>query len=143
MTPSAHSSPVAIHWFRRDLRLHDNKALAAAQHSGLPVVPVFIFDTDILRRLEDKDDARVTFIYHTLEELRLAVQQQGGDLLVKVGKPLDVWRDLLQKLKVRKVFANDDYEPYARDRDASVNTLLKENGIDFLLSKDHVIFRKR
>ena len=142
MTPSAHSSPVAIHWFRRDLRLHDNRALAAAQHSGLPVVPLFIFDTDILHRLEDRDDARVTFIYHTLEDLRLAVQQQGGGLLVKIGKPLDVWKELVQEFQVRKVFANDDYEPYARDRDASVNTLLEENGIYFLLSKDHVIFEK-
>jgi deoxyribodipyrimidine photo-lyase len=141
MSPDSHT-PVAVHWFRRDLRLDDNTALAAAHLSGLPVVPLFIFDTDILDKLEDRDDARVTFIFQTLEMLKSAIQEQGGDLIIKVGKPLECWKALTAEWNIQQVFVNEDYEPYARERDAAVDAYLNSCGISFKSLKDQVIFAK-
>jgi len=77
---------ISIFWFRRDLRLADNAALYHALKSDYPVLPLFIFDNNILDKLP-KDDARVTFIYQTIEDLKKELQQQGSDLLVKYGAP--------------------------------------------------------
>jgi deoxyribodipyrimidine photo-lyase len=57
---------VSIFWHRRDLRVDDNAGLFNALSSERPVQPVFIFDTEILSKLEDKSDARVNFIYQSL-----------------------------------------------------------------------------
>ena len=54
---------VSIFWFRRDLRLEDNAGLWKALKSGHPVVPIFIFDRNILDKLQDKSDARVSFLH--------------------------------------------------------------------------------
>ena len=59
----------AIFWFRRDLRLDDNSGLFHALTSGKDIVPVFIFDKEILDKQEDKDDARVTFIHEVVSEM--------------------------------------------------------------------------
>ena len=53
---------ISIFWFRRDLRLHDNKALFHALQSEEKIFPIFIFDIDILKKIP-KDDARISFIY--------------------------------------------------------------------------------
>ena len=61
---------VNVFWFRRDLRLHDNAGLYQALKDGKPVLPVFIFDRQILDKLEDKQDKRVSFIHGALSELQ-------------------------------------------------------------------------
>ncbi|MFZ5630073.1 MAG: cryptochrome/photolyase family protein [Spirochaetota bacterium] len=131
---------VAIHWFRRDLRLDDNTALAAAAKSGLEVLPIFIFDTNILSRLRLKDDRRVAFIHETLMNLRKVLQQQGGELLVLCGKPEEIFPVLFERFSVAAVYCNEDYEPYARERDAKIARLCSERGIVFTATKDHVVF---
>ncbi|MBM3912324.1 MAG: deoxyribodipyrimidine photo-lyase, partial [Sphingomonadales bacterium] len=60
------SNPVHLHWFRRDLRLDDNRALKLALNSGAKVQGIFIFDRNILDKLDNKQDARVMFIHRTL-----------------------------------------------------------------------------
>jgi deoxyribodipyrimidine photo-lyase len=133
---------VTIFWFRRDLRCFDNKGFFMALKDELPVIPLFIFDTNILNDLSDKYDKRVNFIYHRLHDLNSEFLKHGSSLLIRKGKPLDVFRNLLQEYDVQKVYTNHDYEPYAINRDKDVHKLLKENNAGFYSFKDQVIFEK-
>jgi deoxyribodipyrimidine photo-lyase len=133
---------INIFWFRRDLRLEDNTALFYALQSELPVLPIFIFDTDILDKLENKADARVQFIHDTLLEIQIKLVAIGSSLEVLHGKPIEVFNTLLKKYTVEKVFANNDYEPYATERDNNIQLLLEKNNAQLISYKDHVIFEK-
>ncbi|HSU51607.1 MAG TPA: deoxyribodipyrimidine photo-lyase, partial [Segetibacter sp.] len=133
---------VNIFWFRRDLRLHDNAGLYHALKEGTPVLPVFIFDKDILDKLEDSNDKRVAFIYSCLEELQQQLVSVGSGLFVYYGYPIDVFRSLNEEFAIQKVFTNHDYEPYALERDGKVAEFLSSNQISFHTSKDQVIFEK-
>lgn len=133
---------ISLFWFRRDLRLEDNTGLFYACQQEKNVLPLFIFDRNILDKLEDKDDARVTFIHDQIQRLSSELQHFGSSMLVKYGNPLEVYRELLETYDIQVVYTNRDYEPYAQKRDAEVAALLKENGIQFLDFKDQVIFEK-
>lgn len=131
-----------IFWFRRDLRLNDNAGLYHALKGGQPVMPVFIFDTNILDDLEDKDDARVNFIHNTLVELNEKLITIGSGLKVYYGTPEVVFGKIINEFHVTNVFTNTDYELYASERDNKIKLLLGEKGISFYSYKDHVIFEK-
>lgn len=131
---------VNIMWFRRDLRLTDNAALYHALKADLPVVPVFIFDSNILDDLADKEDRRVQFIYETLEAMQEKLVQLHSSLEVYYGTPSEVYQKLLKKYKIGAVYANRDYEQYAIDRDIAIAGMLTQNGADFRSYKDQVIF---
>ncbi|GAA3967925.1 deoxyribodipyrimidine photo-lyase [Hymenobacter antarcticus] len=133
---------ICIFWHRRDLRTHDNAGLAAALASGLPVVPLFIYDKDILDHLPDRADARLTFIYDEVEKLARETEAAGGTFLARYGQPLEVLEALVKEFEVATVHANEDYEPYATERDNAVARLLEKHGVDFYLYKDQVIFAK-
>jgi deoxyribodipyrimidine photo-lyase len=133
---------IAVFWHRRDLRCFDNAGLYHALKGDLPVLPLFIFDTDILAELDDRRDARVTFIHDHLHELAQDYAARGGALLARHGSPPDVWRRLLEEYDIGAVYTNRDYEPYAIERDAAVEQLLAAKGIPLHTYKDHVIFEK-
>ena len=135
-------SPVNIFWFRRDLRLADNKGLFHALKSGLPVLPIFIFDRDILDQLEDKDDRRVEFIHLALLEMHKKLEAVGSGMHIYQGRPLDIFAELLKVYNISSVFTNHDYEPYAIRRDNTVKELLRANGASLLTFKDQVIFEQ-
>ena len=131
-----------VFWFRRDLRLEDNTGLYRALTSGVPVLPVFIFDTEILKELP-RDDARVSFIHQRLEQMQKFLQEEhGASLAVFHGNPLEVFRDLLEQWDIKGVYTNRDYEPYARKRDKELEALLEKDGIPLHTFKDQVIFEK-
>lgn len=130
-----------IFWFRRDLRLDDNVGLFHALNADEEVLPIFIFDDSILSQLP-KDDARVTFIHNQLEKIQGKFHEIGKSLAVFHGKPITVFNQLISENKVKTVYTNSDYEPYARKRDLELNQLFKENEIEFKTSKDQVIFEK-
>jgi deoxyribodipyrimidine photo-lyase len=129
-------------WFRRDLRLLDNSGLYHALRSGNKVLPVFIFDSNILDELTDKTDARVTFIFDTVQSLKKEIQHRGGDLEVRYGEPLEIWKQLASEFDIESVYTNHDFESYALRRDKRVSEFLSTKGINFLTFKDHVIFEK-
>ncbi|HEY9177338.1 MAG TPA: deoxyribodipyrimidine photo-lyase [Flavipsychrobacter sp.] len=133
---------VVIFWFRRDLRLHDNAGLYHALRSGYPVVPVFIFDTNILDELEDKADMRVDIIHRQLEQMQSTLVSSGSTLQVLHNNPGDAFRELTSLYQVQAVYTNNDYEPYARERDEKIVTILQEQDINFHSYKDQVIFEK-
>ena len=133
---------INIFWFRRDLRLKDNAGLYHALKSGQPVLPLFIFDTKILDKLEDKQDARVHFLHQTITELEAELAELGSTLLVKYGNPTEIWEELTQAYSINSVYANHDYEPYALERDLTIEKQLQAKEIAFHTYKDHVIFEK-
>jgi len=137
------SNGVAIHWFRRDLRLEDNTALHKALACGMKVVPVFIFDRHILDKLEERDDARVTFLHNRLSIIQEKLTAMGSSLDVRYGHPEDIWKQLIRDYPVKMVFTNHDYEPYALKRDEEIKKFLADNGISFSTFKDQVLFEKK
>ncbi|MCG8808052.1 deoxyribodipyrimidine photo-lyase [Tenacibaculum finnmarkense] len=135
------TNKVAIFWFRRDLRLEDNVALFNALNSSNKVLPIFIFDEEILDNLPE-NDARVSFIYQTLQQLDTDLKDAGSSLLIKKGNPLEVWKTIISEFDISAVYTNKDYEPYGLQRDAEISDFLKSKSIDFLSYKDQVIFEK-
>ena len=123
-------------WFRRDLRLHDNTGLYHALESGRPVLPVFIFDSHILEALEDQDDSRVHFIHNELVKIDSRLRAQGSGLIVRHGKPENVWPDLFEVYGKGEIYGNRDTEPYALSRDDKINRMTGA----LRLYKDQVIF---
>jgi deoxyribodipyrimidine photo-lyase len=133
---------INIFWFRRDLRLHDNHALYEALSSGYPVLPIFIFDTEILGKLNTKNDARVSFIYAEIQKMKSDLEKSGNSSKVLHDKPLDSFKTLTEQFEIQAVFANKDYEPYAKERDKKVGEFLRAKNIEFNLFKDQVIFEE-
>lgn len=134
---------LSLFWFRRDLRLHDNAGLFHALKAGHKVLPLFIFDQDILLQLEDKADRRVQFIHHHLQQLHKQLIAMGSGLLVRYGKPHDVIAGLTEEYRIGAVYTNHDYEPYAIRRDKQVHDMLQGRGIQLHTFKDQVIFEKQ
>jgi deoxyribodipyrimidine photo-lyase len=130
---------VSIFWFRRDLRIEDNHGLFQALSQAEPVLPLFIFDSNILARLPSKKDGRVEFIHESISQLSEMI---GRHLCVKQGNPLAIFKELLAEWDVVRIYTNHDYERYGIDRDAAISTLANESGIEFCTFKDQVVFEK-
>ena len=133
---------INIFWFRRDLRLYDNHGLSKATHDNLKVIPIFIFDTTITSLLAS-NDRRINFIYDNLLEIDSELNKKyKSNLNVFQGKPYDIFKNLMENYSIKNVYTNNDYEPYAINRDESIKELLSYNGINFKSYKDQVIFEK-
>ncbi len=130
-------------WFRRDLRLQDNAALYHALKGSNPVIPIFIFDKNILDDLEDKADKRVQFIHDALVEIKTALMKMGSELEIFYSTPRETFEKLIEHYQIEKVFANHDYEQYAIDRDAVIEKLLQQHNATFHSYKDQVIFENK
>ena len=133
---------VTLFWFRRDLRLEDNVGLYHALKSNTPVLPIFIFDVEILDQLP-KNDARVSFIYQQLQLIREELQSKAkSSIAIYHGSPIAIFKKLSEAYTLETVFTNHDYESYALVRDKEVKTFLNEKGIGFKTFKDQVVFEK-
>lgn len=133
---------ISIFWHRRDLRLFDNAGLYHALKGEYPVLPLFIFDKNILDKLQDEDDARVTFIHDNISNIKEQLKENGSDLLVEYGFPKEIWEKLLSRYDIQEVYTNRDYEPYAKERDEAVKAILSNKGIPLHTFKDHIIFER-
>ncbi len=133
---------VSVFWFRRDLRLEDNTALYHALRSPYPVLPVFIFDPEILNQLPDKEDRRVSFIHQTITNIDADLRKHRSSFYVVYDKVKDAFHKILDEFEVKEIFTNHDYEPYAIDRDLNVKQLAEARGIKFHSFKDQVIFER-
>ena len=125
----------SVFWFRRDLRLDDNLGLNAALSSGLKVIPIFIFDTEIINKLE-KNDLRIKMIHAALVKLNDAMLGNRCNVGMYLGNPKAVFESLLRKYKIKTVFANRDYEPYAIERDKSIKSFLEKRNVTYKSFKD-------
>ncbi|WP_460218530.1 cryptochrome/photolyase family protein [Psychroserpens sp. MEBiC05023] len=134
--------PISIFWFRRDLRLDDNVGLFQALCGDHPVLPIFIFDSEILEQLPE-DDARVNFIHNTLQKMRNTLQDEhDSSLAIYHGKLIEIYKTLIREHDIHTVYTNHDYEPYAQERDQAIDKLLSQHNIPFKTFKDQVIFEK-
>lgn len=133
---------VNLFWFRRDLRLEDNIGLSHALKANFPVVPIFIFDKNILGQLEDKSDRRVDFIHQVLKQLNLKLKKYNSNLKTFYGDPLAIFQELEKEFEIQQIYCNRDYEPYAIQRDKSIYEYFKQKNIGFKAFKDQVIFDK-
>ncbi|MEP0265886.1 deoxyribodipyrimidine photo-lyase [Dokdonia sp.] len=133
---------VILFWFRRDLRLEDNTAFTKALQQGIPVLPIFIFDKNILDKLPE-NDARVPFIFETLQQMRNTLRgNYNSSIGLYYGSPEAVFKKLCTQYDVQGVYANHDYEPYALQRDLDIKEQLQEQDILLHTYKDQVIFEK-
>lgn len=133
--------PISIFWFRRDLRLDDNHGLYQALNAEYPVLPIFIFDEEILSELPN-NDPRVQFIYNALKDINTKLKQNGSSLFVKRDNVFNFWKTITEIYNVKKVFYNKDYEPYAIKRDLAFTQFCKSKNIEILAYKDQVIFEE-
>ena len=131
----------ALFWHRRDLRINDNKGLFEALKQNEIVHPIFIFDKSILDKLPNNDQ-RILFIYQEIESLKKSYQNLGSDLWVYYGEPSEIIPKIAQELNCSSVYFNNDYEPYALQRDQEIQVSLNKIKIEFIGKKDHVIFEK-
>ena len=133
---------ISIFWFRRDLRLKDNHGLYRALESEKKVLPIFIFDEDILDLLENKSDKRVDFIVQGLQTLNSFLKSKNKGIKIFKGKPLEIYKKLTENYEIEAVYSNEDYEPYAIKRDQEIADFLASKNINFHQFKDQVIFHK-
>lgn len=133
---------INIFWFRRDLRLFDNIGLSNALSSDLPVLPLFIFDTNITDELQ-QDDPRISFIYKTLSSINDDLNKLGSSLLILKGNPIIIWKELIVLYDINEVYINKDYEPYAISRDDKIEDFLGKKKIPLHRFKDQVIFEEQ
>ncbi len=132
---------VSVFWFRRDLRIEDNHGLFKALKSNFPVLPIFIFDTHIIQELKP-DDARVSFIYERITHLHQYLKTKLSGIFCLKDTPENAWKKILNTYEVKEVFFNEDYEPYAINRDKNIKKLLTDAGVSVHVFKDQVIFAK-
>ena len=135
-------SKINIFWFRRDLRLEDNTGLNAALRADQKVLPIFIFDTEILNQLENKHDRRIDYIHQTLEGINEELKNHQSGIKTYHGKPLEIFKEIIREFDIETVFCNRDYEPQAIKRDKEIYNLLQKNNVEFKGFKDQVIFEK-
>jgi deoxyribodipyrimidine photo-lyase len=131
----------ALFWHRRDLRINDNKGLFEVLKQNEIVHPIFIFDKSILDKLPNNDQ-RILFIYQEIKSLKKSYQNLGSDLWVYYGEPSKIIPKIAQELNCSSVYFNNDYEPYALQRDKEIQVSLNNIKIEFIGIKDHVIFEK-
>ena len=132
---------ITLFWFRRDLRIEDNCGLFHALNGKNKVLPIFIFDKEILKKLP-KQDARLEMILMSLNTIDLAMKAKKCSVGKFHGTPKAIFTELIKKWQVEKVICNEDYEPYATNRDAEIRGLLEREGVAFEMHKDQVIFAK-
>ena len=133
---------VTLFWFRRDLRLNDNAGLYYALRENKNVLPIFIFDKNILNKLEDKKDRRVDFIHQALSVINEDLISFGSTLTIFYSTPLEVFKKLAEEYTIINVYTNHDYEPYAIERDKEINDFFITKNIAFKTYKDQCIFEK-
>ena len=132
---------MVIFWFRRDLRLDDNHALFKALKSGYDVLPIFIFDSNITNKL-NQNDHRLNYINNVLDGLNKRLSENKKKIYIYKGDPIEIISKLIIKLKIKEIYLNKDYEPYARDRDDKIEKLCLANNVSYNSFKDHVIFEE-
>jgi len=101
-----------VFWHQRDLRLPDNRGLAAATESG-PTVPVYVVDPTVHDLLGTRQRA---FLMQGLNELRAAYRARGSDLLVRAGDPAEILPQIVAEYDADRVYYNDHYRPERRER---------------------------
>ncbi|MCH9753668.1 MAG: DNA photolyase family protein [Alphaproteobacteria bacterium] len=130
----------SIIWLRRDLRLDDHFAFRHANDLNSSILPIFIFDTEILKNFKNKEDKRISFILDRILFLNSKLKKYNSKIHVFHGKPIDIISKIISKLKPKNIIAGAGYEPYDIKRDKNIQDLCERNNVNFILDNDHLIF---
>lgn len=131
-----------IVWHRRDLRIYDNVALANALNETREIIPIFIFADDILKRRDDFSPACVKFMTESLRDLAAQYERIGGKLILRRGFFAEVLNDVVRETQARAIYFNEDYEPFAKERDDAVRATFAKRGVEVKSFKDQALFAK-
>ncbi|MFO1243556.1 MAG: deoxyribodipyrimidine photo-lyase [Rickettsiales bacterium] len=132
------TKPLNLVWIRRDMRLHDHRALAAALKEEGDIQPVFVFDTDILARFDNPEDRRITFLAEILFDMHQTLQKRGGGMLVLYGKAEAIIPKLCHSLSATRLIAARDVEPATQARDHAVRQAIQKT-CSMEVAEDHLI----
>ncbi|MEZ4799013.1 MAG: DASH family cryptochrome [Flavobacteriales bacterium] len=120
-------------WFRNDLRVHDNETLVRACNDSDLVIPVFCLDTNVLNGVQFGipriGSRRLAFLLESVADLKKSLQLLGGDLLVKIGKPVDAIRDLAVEYNVQAVYCSAEFTSEEIEQERSLESELHHHGI--------------
>ncbi len=141
MVKETEEKEYTIFWFRRDLRLYDNKGLYFALKENHNVLPLFIFDNNITQNLSPKD-ARIEFILKSINEIQRELNQKHKSLWIQKGNPLTIFKKLTSEYSIKAVYTNKDHEPYGIKRDEEIVDFLRQKQIKFHSFLDHLLFDK-
>lgn len=123
--------PLALHVFRKDLRLYDNTALIEALKSSQAVVPCFIFDKRQIKNNDYKSDNCIQFMAYSLQELDKELKKKNSKLYLFYGIAEEVIAKLVNKLNIKAVFINRDYTPFSQKRDRNIEIICRNTNVDF------------
>lgn len=129
---------VSLFWFRRSIRLDDNRALIEAVENADQVVPVFILDPEILTH-PTTGQARTHFLFEALADVDASLRQRGSRLIVRHGQPVAELERLVKETGATALFFGREYEPYGRERDAAVTKALEQSGVSVQQFSDHLL----
>lgn len=132
---------ISIFWFRRDLRIDDNRGLYNALKENECVLPIFIYDKKILDKLK-KNDHRIEYINYSISKINDLLSKKNKSISCFYGNPKEVFLRIINQFEIKKVYTNRDYTPYSIKRDHIIKKLLNENKIEFFDFKDHVLYEK-
>lgn len=129
---------ITICWLRRELRLEDNNIFYQASLDE-NIMPIFIFDTNILKRFSNRQDQRISFLVASIEKLNAKLAKINKKIFVFYGNPEKIFKHLTEELNIKQVYAGQDYEPQSISRDKKIEEILSSKNIKFNLVKDHVL----
>ncbi|MBD3270833.1 deoxyribodipyrimidine photo-lyase [Candidatus Peregrinibacteria bacterium] len=139
---------LAIHIFRRDLRLEDNTALMFALENAESVVPVFIFDNRQVDQNDFRSENAVQFMIESLKNLDSSLNDRGGSLVVYYGDLNQKLEELIKKYQPDLVTFNKDYTPFSQERDEQIKEIMRIHNVevksfdDSLLNAPGVVLKR-
>ena len=135
---NARRHSVALFWFRRAVRLDDNRALLAALDQAETIIPVFVLDPTILTH-PTTGPARTRFLFESLMDVDKSLRAKGSRLIVRHGKPVEQLERLVEETGASALFFGRDYEPYSRERDKAVTDAMTARGVAVQTENDHLL----
>ena len=130
-------------WFKRDLRVHDNAAFAAAAATGQPVLPLYILEPELWRQPEMAGRG-LAFLSECLADLDSALQQRGARLVVRVGEAVQVLHDLHASHGIAAIHGHEETGLlWTFDRDKTVRRWARKQGVPFQEYRQHGVWRAR
>ncbi len=129
---------VALYWFRRSIRLDDNRALIEAAANAEHVIPVFVLDPEILKH-PATGPARTRFLFEALADVDRSLRQRGSMLIIRHGKPVTELERLAEEMGASALYFGREYEPYGRTRDEAVTKAFQKRGVSIHPFPDHLL----
>ena len=128
----------SIFLFHRDLRIEDNIGLIDALNNSKEVIPCFIYDSNLIKKLKDAK-FRWNFLNESLSDLDENFKKKGIRLQIVEGIPEKSLEKIIKKHEIESIFSNTDFSNYSQKRDEKIYQMCKKNKITFHSSLDFLL----